>query len=200
MDSSIEDTTMMIWDWYFKVSVPYMQTRSVEDIRQFGARLSDVPEVDKDINNQFMTTMKTIAQMIDLYKEGVTIRVIDPNDITTIYECVSKHIYAWREQINTKVNIGDAPLQDLILMDEFAHSIYPNAKYDFTIDPITSITTDALNAVTPINANNLFAKPLSHLNKPTDTIRINQDDAEVMERDSLGSFFKDKLTNNRRFR
>ena len=36
---------------------------------------------------------------------------------------------AWKSNIEECVNIGDAPLDDLIAMDAFATSIYDKAKY-----------------------------------------------------------------------
>jgi hypothetical protein len=37
------------------------------------------------------------------------------------------------------LNIGNAPLEDLKLMDRFANAVYEHAKYQFTDDTISSI-------------------------------------------------------------
>lgn len=193
------DTTSLLWDYYFKVRIPWLQSRSIEDIKNTGVVLSGVPEIDRDINNQWQTTMLTISQMADYFKEGVAIRVVSSSDVKTIYNHISSHIHAWKSRLERGINIGDSPVDDLILLDRFANTIYDHAKYQFTPEIADSLIGKHLSELNRINPHNFFTgKAISNLNNGITRINAT-DDTEIPDRDSLGNFFKDRLINLRRY-
>jgi len=197
------DTTTKLWDYLYKVRVPYIQSRHIGDIREHGVRVSGIKEVDKDIINQWFTTMLPISTMAEYYKEGVAIRICSTKDVKEIYESISAHIHAWKTRLERGINIGDAPIDDLILLDKFANSIYEHAKYQFTQETVDSIMTQQLSKLQRITAQNFFnTKSMLNPNASSDGItRINADDPDkpnYPERDELGEFFKTRLINLRR--
>lgn len=193
------DTTKKLWEYYYRVRMPYMQTRTVQDIREKGTVVSGIPSYDRDIPNQLVVMMLTISQMADYFKEDVPIRVCSEADVKTIYEDISQHIHAWKARLERGINIGDAPVDDLILLDRFANSIYEHAKYQFTPEMAQSMFAQHLGSVQRINVSNFFNKPPAKFAaKPgeEDIVRINANPEP--ERDSLGEFFKASLINLRR--
>lgn len=195
------DTTSKLWDYYYQVRVPYLQSRTIDDVRRHGVNVSGIAEIDKDIPNQWMTTMMTVAQMADYFKEGVPIRVIKQSDVKEIYDNISNHIHAWKSRLERGINIGDAPVDDLILLDQFANTVYEHAKYQFTADMVNSLFAQHLSKVQKINASNFFAHgAMPKPNQPgseAGVTRINADDKHE-DRDSLSEFFKTRLINLRR--
>lgn len=191
------DTTKNIWEWYFKVRVPYQQTRSVEEIRLFGTPVSGHKGYDNELPNQWMTTMMTIDQMVDLYQKGVPVKVCDIADTKLIYEYISDHIHAWKQRLERGINIGDAPINDLIDMDQFANIVYEHAKYQFTRETADSIMSRYMTNLQRFNGNS-FLNP-AVIDKLDDgssipgIIRINNEPNEIQDRESLSDFFKDRL-------
>lgn len=197
------DTTERLWDYLYRVSVPYLRSRTIEDLRNTGTVVSGIASYDKDIPNQMQTMHMSVNSMVDYFREGVPVRVLDPRDTKQIYEDISSHIHAWKTRLEKGINIGDAPIDDLITMDRFANSVYAHAKYQFTSDIAQSIFAQHLNNVQRINASNFFTMKATQklLGKPgeEDVFRINADPEPEVERDSLGEFFKSRLTNMKRF-
>src|SRR5574343_2048969 len=116
----VVDTTVKLWEYYYKARIPTLASRSIQDIREKGTPISGVPEIDKDLKNQWTTTYLTIRQMVEYFQEGISVKVVDIKDTKAIYEAISEHIHAWRERLERGINIGDAPIDDLIAMDQFA--------------------------------------------------------------------------------
>lgn len=202
------DTSESLWENYYKVRLPYLQSRSIEDIRRTGVVITGIPAIDNDIQNQWITTMMPIATMAEHYKEGTPIKVVSESDVKVIYEQISHHIHAWRQRLERGVNLGDAPIDDLILLDRFANTIYEHAKYQFTPEIANSIIAQHLNSVQLINAHNFFSSDImSNLNKgPNSNASVNrintveeEEEDPYPDRESLGDFFKNRLINLRRY-
>jgi hypothetical protein len=194
------DTTVAIWEHLYKVRIPYLQSRTIDDIREKGTVISGIASYDADIKNQLQTTYLSINQMVDYFKEGVAIRVCDKGDPKLIYEAISEHIYAWKYQLEKGINIGDAPIEDLVIMDKFAGTVYEHAKHHFNEDTANSIFAQHFGKISTINASNFFA-PTSEIAKAVredsdGTVRIHSDEPD---RESLGDFFKSRVSYLRRF-
>ena len=200
MEQKSTDTTQRLWDYLYKVRIPYMRSRTIEDIRQHGTVVSGIASYDNDIDNQLLTTMLSISSMVDYFREGVPIRVVDHSDCKRIYEDISQHIYSWKSRLEHGINIGDAPIDDLIDLDRFANTVYEHAKYQFTKDTANSIFAQHLGTIQRINSSNFFSKPLTTSTGNTEDgiVRINAEE-KIEDRDSLGEFFKSRASFIRRY-
>lgn len=151
-----KDTTIGIWDELYLCRIPLITTRDIEHIDRYGCYTT----LDKNIDNMVMTELTTtyinVDRMVELYREGVTIRLVNSNDIVKIYNAIQDHILAWAERIERAVNIGDIPLDDLILMDRFANEIYVNAKFYFTEERMQSYLERGLIDIIGIFTPNRF--------------------------------------------
>lgn len=192
---SDRDTTVMIWEYLYRARVPYLQSRHIEDIQAHGVVLTGVKEIDNDLRNQMQTVYLTINDMVEYFKKHVPVLICDYKDIQEIYQAISNHLQCWKVMLERGVNIGGAPFEDLIAMDQFANKVYDHAKYQFTQDYVDSLFIQHLGGVQRMNANNFFnrvAFDRAAGSKTLDdgTIKINGDDAEHPERESLENFFK----------
>ena len=197
------DTTVKLWEYFYKVRVPYLQSRTVEDIRTFGTNISGIKVIDDAKMTELITVMLTISQMLEYYKEAVPIRIVSYSDVKEIYQAISEHIMAWKQRLEKGINIGDAPIDDLILLDQFANSVYDHAKYQFTAETVSSLMAQHMGSVQRVNASNFFNHiSLAKLNSAgieQGITRINAiKEDEIPDRDSLGEFFKTRLVNIRR--
>lgn len=195
------DTSSYLWDYLFKCRIPNLQTMSEEYIRFFGMPTTGDPGIDKALNDQWITTMIPISKMVEYSRQGISIKIVKYDDVKTIYNYISLHLQAWKNQIGNGLNIGDAPIDDLIALDEFANLVYDHAKYQFTRSMADSILARHLGTVNKLNKTNFF-KPNININNPDDKItKINsiEEDNKLPERESLADIFKDRKIGARKW-
>ena len=121
-----------LWDQYFLVRYNYALSRSAEDIRRYGTRISGLNELDKDLHREMISTEINIDTMFELYRKGVTIYVTNYNDTEKIYRIIHNHLIAWADYMANGIHTGAAPLKDLVELDIFAGIVYDKAKSVFS--------------------------------------------------------------------
>lgn len=184
------DTTVLLWEHLFKCRIPNLQTMSPEYIKQVGIFKTGDPGIDREIANQWITTMLSIAKMTEYFSEGVPIKVVKYEDVKTIYTYISRHLDAWKDQIQNGMNIGDAPIEDLILLDQFANTVYDRAKYQFTKDTVNSLLGQHIQNMFKINKSNILRMPRANSGEDPKEDKFPQ-------RESLSEMFKDRLVGMR---
>jgi len=188
----VTDTTEHIWDYLYKIQVPFLQSRSDGELEKYGTYLSGNEDVDTDIGLDMMTTMKSIAQMIVYYKEGVSIGLINVNDSKSIYDAIQRHLEAWSEQLEVGINIGDAPIDDLIIMDEFANNVFDVSKHLYEVGYSDNIIIKKLGFNNRIGPHNFFKSKLGDDSSGNIHINGTKDD-KLPNRKSLSNFFKNRV-------
>ena len=201
------DTTGPLWDILYKVRMPYLQTTSVEYIKMFGMPTSGDKGTDLEMANQWITTYQSIASLTEHYSNGVSIKIVDPSDPKRIYEAVAAHLEAWKSQITYGINIGGAPIEDLIKLDNFANAIYEHAKYHMVAKPGGGAFSDAINKLNPFAKTKMFRNNYSASERTKSTVGgMNKysnnasDSSGIQDRESLGDFLKNSLNTTSRYR
>ena len=126
----LQNTTSLIFDCLFGCNVPYHATRSIEEMRIRGLHVSGVREIDRSFHKSRTRVMLSIADMVEKYRNGIALAVIDPNDIPKIYEYVQKHLLTWTEYMDSGSVNANPPLDDLIALDQFGDSLFNFVKYE----------------------------------------------------------------------
>lgn len=205
MHPAQEDTTALLWDYYFSVKIPYLQSTSEDYLRIYGMPSTGNKQIDMEVANSWISTMANIATMVDHYKEGTPVRVVKQSDTKIIYDNISRHLENWKNKLQYGVNLGEAPIEDLIAMDKFANSVYEYAKYQFTPETVSSIIGRDLSSLVGFTPSTFF-KPgtieTGHLpSERAMNVSITQKAQEgIGERDSMASFLKSSLGNLKRWR
>lgn len=192
-----------IWSDLYRVRVPMLGSRSIEDIRMRGVVLSGNKDVDKDIENRLIVTYITIDKMVEHHRNNVPIRLCHAGDARKIYEAITPHVQRWMYHLETSVNTRNVPLEDLLAMEHFASVVYEHAKYYLIGSQIESAFLREFTEVMPVNAGNFF-KPgtrAKFVGKTEDSVRvtedghfvIGEDDDEPPERTSYQDFFQERL-------
>lgn len=132
------DTTPGIWETRYLVKVPSLAATSMAFLRNHGTYVTGDKKIDRGNVNNWIVTYLTIDRMVDYYQEGVTIALAKQSDAKLIYEAIESHLLAWTDHLQYGMNIGDAPINDLIAMDEFASVVYPHAKRHISKDIINN--------------------------------------------------------------
>jgi len=187
-----------LWDRYYTVKMLYLHSRSVEQVRRYGVRISGVDEIDRYLDRQEITTQLNIDSMFEKHRQGVTIRVLRYEDTAEIYNVIHSHLIAWAEYLSTGVNIGNAPLKDLIELDAFASVVYDKAKSVFSKEEKVSALASNFTNVQTINFKNILAREV----KETETrmtpsglevVTINNDKPFFPDRESMKEVFTDQI-------
>lgn len=150
------DTAYYIFNEKYLCRVPYLATRSEDHLRKYGMPITGLPEYDKGLANELQDRYLSIAQMVEFYKKGVVVRVVKYGDTKRIYERITDHLVAWQEALKWRLNIGNAPLEDLVIMDQFANAVYEHAKYQFEQTVVESLLLRSMTEAVPITAESLM--------------------------------------------
>jgi len=198
------DTTIALWDILYKVKVPMQYLISETYIREFGMPSSGNKEIDQAQNSQYTVTYLNIDRMTELYREGAPVYVLEAQAPKQIYEAISEHLLAWKDTVEQGINVNSAPYEDLILLDNFAHAVYENAKYTLTSAEPESPFTRMLAGYTMFSLRDkprqtmLPSKIQSNRYREIDTFGVqakNEHNQPVVEeRRSMADLFKDKLS------
>ena len=149
------DTRYNIWYKKYKCRLRLIETKSIDELREFGMPTVFDKDYDSTTANEMVIRMLTINEMVEYYKKNVTIYVVNYNDTKLIYEDIMLHLRAWKEYLDTTLmSSGDAPVEDLILLDKFANIVYKHAVYLFTDDYIKSSLITRMTSVIGLNLGN----------------------------------------------
>lgn len=195
------DTATYIFHHLFLCRIPYLASMSVEYMKQFGIPSSGDKETDLIMSKQDITTMLPISEMVKYHADGVAIAIVNRSDIKDIYQLISNHLSKWEKHIRVSINLGNAPLEDLALLDDFANTVYGEAKYEFTTEVAPSMFMQHMSSTIRINKNNFFKSSASQpsLDK-NGNLRIHGPEDQVYpERQSLSDIFRNRRIGNKDF-
>lgn len=153
-------TDYYIFEKLWWCRVPFNASRSVEHIKHFGTPMSGDPDRDRATANELVDRMLTIERMVEYTKTGVHVYVKNRNDCKEIYEAISLHLQGWKKHLESSLNTGDAPLQDLVDLDQFANVVYSHAKYQFTNQWMEDVLQRHISSSLKVSRGNMFvSKP-----------------------------------------
>lgn len=153
-------TDYYIFEKLWWCRVPFNASRSVDHIKHFGTPMSGDPDRDRATANELVDRMITIERMVEYSKTGVHVYVKNRNDCKEIYEAISLHLQSWKRHLESSLNTGDAPLQDLVDLDQFANLVYSHAKYQFTNQWMEDVLQRHISSSLRVSRGNMFvSKP-----------------------------------------
>ena len=181
------DTVKLLTDYYYRVRLNLLENTSEDYIKIFGTPITGSKEIDHNLLTRWYVTQMPICKMIDLYKEGKSVKIVNYKDTKEIYEAIDKHLNLWLSFLKQRVNVTTAPVEDLLIMDKFAQEIYPYAVEHFKIEEMDNIFEN--------QSKNIGA------NKQTFFKKKNiKPDNQFEERESMSDFLKGQINNNSRWR
>ena len=159
----MRDTRYYIFKKLFNCRISNIQSMSVDYLQHFGMPVSGHPEYDKEISHELIERLLPISEMVKYFNDGVTVEVVNYSDTKVIYEYITDHLNFWKNRIEDSFNARGAPIDDLIVMDRFAMSVYKHAVHQFTIEVVESILARRMSSVMRLSIDNIMGggpKPL----------------------------------------
>lgn len=151
------DSSYYIFNQKFYCSVPHIDMRSSGHIKLFGMPTSGIKEIDNETAHERIDTYLTINQMVEFFKRGSLVGVKKINDTKVIYERITDHLNAWKRQLQHGLNNNAAPVDELMILDNFANAVYAHAQYQFTEEIIDSLLLRQIGGIMPFSRDNLIA-------------------------------------------
>lgn len=151
----IKDTREGIFKEKFLCLLRYIDTLSEAEIRRSGVPTTYVEELDEAHLNHPVRQYLTIDDMIELYRRGITIRVVNYEDTEKIYDNIQEHLLAWKRDIERSHSTNHVPVEDLIDLDRFANVVYKKAKFVFDQAEVQDYFVKGIDNVFALSA--LFA-------------------------------------------
>lgn len=187
-------------DWYifnqkFRCSVPHIAMRSTDHVKHFGMPSCGIKEIDSETARERIDTYLSISQMVEYFSKGTIVGVKKVTDTKVIYERIVDHLNAWKEQLRHGLNNGEAPIDDLIQLDQFANAVYAHAQYHFTNEIVESILMRRMDEIMPFNRDTLIGsmttakKAKEERNKPKVNNTTEEEPAERRQHASMADFF-----------
>jgi hypothetical protein len=142
---------------YYHVRYSYFHSRTPEQLRRYGVRVTGDHNIDATTTKEMVDTFLNIESIFKLFKEGVTILVVNYNDTAEIYRIVQSHLTIWKSYMTTGVH--GAPqevLEDLVDMDLFASKIYDKAANVFSENERKRLLNPNIPFTQKINITNIL--------------------------------------------
>lgn len=131
VDKKGRETRWYLWHEVYLVRLPRIQLMSEDEIRNYGLLDSGSVVENRLTMHEMAEVMLPIVKIMYHYENGARISVVKPSDTKWIYDRITAHLEAWKKYLDTKLNIGNAPIEDLIRLDKFANAVYPHATEFF---------------------------------------------------------------------
>lgn len=159
----MRDTRWYLWNERYMCRVPFIQTMSPDYLREFGMPSSGYDEYDRQTANELVIRMLNIDEMVEYYRRGTTVALMQPGDSKRIYERISAHLELWKRELETSFHTRNAPLDDLQLLDKFAHAVYEHAKWYFDEPFVESLFARKVGSLLRVSRNTIVKRKNSRV-------------------------------------
>ena len=115
----------------FLVRISELYLRTANDVKMHGTYITGYKEIDDDVYNRNVTVYMNIPTMVKHYHNGATISVVNASDLRIMYETIVDHLHKWSGILDRELNVGDAPIDELIQLDAFAEHLFRHTRYEY---------------------------------------------------------------------
>lgn len=175
-----------IFETLFLCQIRYKDSLSVDEIKRFGVPTTGDANFDSGMHTQLIDKYFTIDQMVEYYRNNIAFYIRNHNETKDIYDIVSRYLLYWKQILENGINIGGAPIEDLVELDRFACSVYDHAVEHFTD---TYIASNLFSYIGNRKMGRAAFDKVVQTQEP--------ENKEVKKRQSLASVFSDKVFSSR---
>ena len=145
-----------IWDNIYMVRMRYIDTLSTDMIKIRGVPTVQDAGLDRQMHTQPITCAISIDAMVEHFRRGIRITLVNNEDSMSIYNIVNAYLLAWQHEFEHSLNTGGAPHGDLLLLDRFAQALYPQAVIFGAVKPRNNLVGSLFEKSGHVGRNALF--------------------------------------------
>lgn len=112
-----------IWENLYHVRVPTYATYTDQRLRDIGRPSTGNRRVDEEHLKEPCEVYITIDKIVEHYRIGTPVVFCKNNDLIEIYRIVDAYLRFWAKQIRNGLHHLAAPVDDLLLLDQFASDV-----------------------------------------------------------------------------
>ena len=128
-------------------------------LEMFGIVSSGNGRVDAAVSREWVDCQLTMADMAELFSEGVTIVLTEPERSVVMYEILREHLTDHLRNAEYAINLQKAPLEDLRKLEALASEIFKVARIYKPVNEIAK--TGVLGKLSNLGASRPMARPIS---------------------------------------
>lgn len=114
----------IIFERKYEIRIKVIDNTSIEEMQHFGRYTTGDKAFDKALLEERITRWLSINEMLEYYKRGKPFSIVNIQNAEEIYTTIHQYLLSWESRIKNSVNIGNAPIDDLIDLDSFAGKIH----------------------------------------------------------------------------
>jgi len=169
----------IIFERKYEIRIRMIDNVSIEEVEFYGMYTSGDRELDAELQNELIVRWLSINEMVEYFKRGKPFRVTNSKDTEEIYGIIHQYLQSWKVKLENSVNIGNAPVEDLIALDQMASVLHGYACEHMKIDKTQSSLMNYFASV------GLGRKSQMQSTSPQDT--------EVRRHESLAEIFSEAI-------
>jgi len=112
----------------FTVRVPLVATYSEDEIELYGLPVNIVKGKKQDSMDNLTTVMLPLESIIDIYKQGFFIRLVNKEDLNIIYSQLEDYINGIEHGGKRSINVQEGDVDKLNDVDKFLTEMFDNNK------------------------------------------------------------------------
>jgi hypothetical protein len=120
-----------IWKNLYRVKVPQKDLYTDEEIKYFGVPSVRDASIDRTMGESYTDVIISINAMVEYFRKGVIIKVVNHSDTKEIYEIIKDYLIAWNTHLFQDINSSTPPIEDLEALDRLAGVVYEHAVSHF---------------------------------------------------------------------
>lgn len=144
-----KDPRYHIFKRRWMVRVPRLHMQTEEEIRTFGTPYTGDSDHDRSMQNEQINCMKTINDLLELFRKGVQFTIVDTVNTKAMHEVIQNYLAAWRREMEVGMYFTHVPREDLMDLDSLDRAIYQHARYFFQPGEIDDIISKRLGSILP---------------------------------------------------
>lgn len=185
-----------IWERLFGIQIQFKDTIPLDQVSSRGIPTVGDSSIDKAVLNDWVYKYITINDMVEYHRNGISFMITNHKETGDIYKIIHEYLLAWKERVENGLNIGNAPLEDLIALDAFATSIYPHACEYLQVDLTESSLMNWLTGKSFMNRS-FISNRIAALRDQEYNDSLPDDQREVKKHQTLADVFSDAVITKR---
>jgi hypothetical protein len=174
----------IIFERKYEIRIKKIDNMSIEEIEFYGMYSTGDKDYDESLNNEIITRWLSINEMVEYFKRGKPFSIVDAKNTEEIYEVIHKYLLSWKSRLENSLNIGNAPVEDLIALDSMASAVHGYACQYMKVQRTQSPLLNFFDSV--------------GLGRAAETIKTNESEGGLKRHNSLAEIFSEAVMGYRR--
>lgn len=132
--TELEQAAWPLFNDLWEVQLMQQDIYSNEEIKRHGMSTTGDDEIDRSMRGMRTYVMIKIDDMVRLLDKAAPFSLSRQEDTVHVFNKITRYLLLWKNYLEQGVNLGGAPIPDLILLDKLAERVFPFAAQYLTLN------------------------------------------------------------------